>query len=378
MRRRIAGSLNNRGVELLDSDPARAQRWLLSSLAVDPNHAAVWLNLGNALSNEGDVHGALGCYRRAMRLAPEYPQPRVNAGVAMIALGDPKGWELYDARFALPAFWEMNALRGGAPSKVWTGQPLEGKTILAFHEQGYGDILMGLRYSYDFLAAGARHVILRVPGPLYRIARASLRNPKFQVVTDAERLPDHDWCVPFMSLPRHFGTGSGEPYLRVYREDIRKPGPYPFPKVGLVWGGSPHHKPDKRRSMPFATMRPLLDVHRGHVCYASLQQGERAKECHLPVHQFSDYYETAVTIQDFDLIITVDTSIAHLAGAMGIPTWMLVAFNPDFRWGLEGETTPWYKSVRIFRQTKRGDWPSVIQRVQSELATFVAQHRSAA
>ena len=218
--------------------PERAERDLLRALAIRPAFPEAWLNLGNALSNQGDVQAARGCFYRAATLAPVSPEPLINASLAEITLGNPDGWRLYEHRFSSPGFIERNGLKGGDRSKMWTGEMLHDKTILVFNEQGAGDTIMGLRYEYalrrEYLP---ERIIFRVPSSLYRLTKASFRRFDWvEVVTDTERTPEYDALVPFLSLPFRCGMTNGAKYLDVHSDVPRYAFDPPLTglKVGIV------------------------------------------------------------------------------------------------------------------------------------------------
>lgn len=371
----------NRGLaRLIADDVPAAQRWFAASLGFAPYSPVSWLNLGECLHREGDERAALGCYRRVMRLAPLEPHARANAGMALIALGQEReGWALFESRFNLPNFHARNALPGGDAGKMWDGSDMAGKTLLVFNEQGCGDFIQMLRYARDLADRGWR-VVYRVQSSLMRLVRANC-GPNQTVISDTQRLPEYDACVPVMSLPHWLGPSRVRgPYLRLPPDDDQRLGRrarWQALRVGFVWAGNPNHGNDKKRSMPFDAMRPLLDV--PGIDPIALQQGGRAHD--WPAEDmggagpfFGDFYETARYVSGLDLVITVDTSVGHIAGALGIETWLLLPFVPDFRWGLEGDRTPLYPTMRLFRQPARFDWESVIAAAREELARRGSEH----
>jgi hypothetical protein len=384
-----AARLYNRGTRALDvDDPHASQRALLASLACAPYTAQTWLNLGNALMQQGDAHAALGMYRRAMSLE-NHPRGAVNAAIALLTLGQwEEGWKMYEQRFALPEFQKRNGLKGGDESKMWDGSPLNGRKLLIFNEQGVGDSIMMLRYAFNL--AVHNDVTVRVPASMLRLVRAAFPWLSLGVVTDSEPVPEHDVFVPFMSLPYHLrppiDTAPRDAYLSTRENEppleiAKMPWQTAPLRIGVVWAGNPNHKGDHRRSIPFGTFAPLLDAM--NVTIASLQVGERASDVDAPafyaIHRAKpiDFYDTARWLKALDLLISVDTSTAHLAGALGVPTWLLLPFAADFRWGQHSETTPWYSSMRLFRQTNAGDWSSVLERVRTELASLVSTRNAA-
>jgi tetratricopeptide (TPR) repeat protein len=382
---RAARALFNRSYGLMDADPAKASRLLLGSLALADGTCRSWVNLGNCLRDLGDSRGALGCYERGAFLGSsdpaEHTHARLNAGIEYLRLGEwDKGWELYESRFALPDFIERNGLsasQAGA-SKMWRrskGRAIAGKTLLVFSEQGAGDTLMCLRY-VSKLPRDLR-VVLRVSGGLLRLVRSSF--PSIDVVPDGGRLPHHDYIAPFMSLPLHTGgRPEAKPYLHIYPGDDQVTH-RAWPTVGIAWAGSPHHAKDSQRSMPIEHLAQLFET-RG-INWVSLQRGPRANEIaaypNVRTVHASDHYDTACVMKSLDLVISVDSSPAHLAGALGVPAWTLLPFSADFRWGLERADTPWYSSMRLFRQRRAGDWADVIARVQRGLEVLTSS-RSAA
>lgn len=381
----IARWLFRRGTNHLAHAPDRAERDLLRALALRPDYPEAWLNLGNALQGQGDIQAARGCFYRAARLAPQSPEPLINASLAELTLGNPDGWRLYEHRFAFPDFTERNGLKGGDQSKMWHGEMLHDKTILVFNEQGAGDTIMGLRYEKALRSRyKAGRIVFRVPSSLYRLTKASFRHLDWvEVVTDMERTPEYDALVPFLSLPYRCGMTDGRKYLEVYAGAPKFTFDPPLSgdlRVGIVWAGSKWHKGDHKRSIPLALWEPLLNV-RG-VSFVSLQAGERAHEAkQFPqlrtIPHPVDFYDTARVMQSLDLVISVDSAPAHLAGALGVPVWTLLPFVPDFRWQLGSDTTAWYRSMTLIRQTSRGDWAGVIERTQGKLS-LLSQQRSAA
>jgi hypothetical protein len=377
----LAAKAFNRGTTLVERDElARGQRWLLASLALAPYTAMTWLNLGNALKEVGDVDAALGCYRRAMELEPSHPRGAVNVAIALMTLSRwESGWALYEQRFALPEFQLRNALKGGDETKVWRGEPLRGKTLLVFNEQGVGDTLMCFRYSAQLAGAGAK-VIWRAPASLMRLFRASSFMGE-RIISDTERLPRHDYLVPAMSLPLYCDPTCAtryDPYLDVYRDDAPAPATRDRLNVGVVWAGNPNHKGDRRRSISIDTLAPLFEL--PGIDWVSLQAGPRANDVaafpRVRRVDTSDYYDTACAMKSLDLVISADSSPAHLAGALSVPCWTLLPFAADFRWMQHRETTPWYESMTLFRQRAAGDWLGVINRVRARLVSL-AKQRSA-
>lgn len=377
-------AMNGRG------DLTQATRHFHHALGFAPASAPTWLSLGNAYMGQNDVDLALGCYRKASELAPHSPLPIINIADALLKLGQwEEGWKLYEHRFASEGFRAANGLKGGDAAKMWRGESLHGKTLLLFNEQGAGDTIMTLRYvTLVWSLARPNRLILRLPASLIRLAQSTFQYAsKVAIVSDAEPLPPHDALAPFMSLPlrcsaiRPEWVIESDGYLRPYGTEP----PYTFTpplaptfthdnplRVGLVWAGSPGHARDSERSIPLDLMRPLLET--PGISWVSLQVGPRAKEIEafpqVRTVRTLDFYDTACVMKSLDLVISVDSSPAHLAGALGVPVWTLLAYAPDFRWMLKRGDTPWYQSMRLFRQPKRHDWSSVIADVRSQLLSL--------
>jgi tetratricopeptide (TPR) repeat protein len=350
--------------------------------------AQVYNNLSVLLREMGRVGEAETAVRTALRLRPDMPDAQVNLAMILLLTGRwAEAWPRYEARWQIgnPA-----AQHRPFPQPLWTGeQPVAGKTILLHAEQGFGDTLQFCRYAPLVAAQGAR-VVLEVQPPLVRLL-ARLHNVA-QVVAAGEALPDFDLHCPLMSLPRAFATTpetvpASVPYLTAdpphqaaWRDALA---PLPGRRVGLVWAGSarawlPHAAAlDRRRSMRLADMAPLAAV-RG-CSFVSLQLGPPAAQLNdpptgLPVHKVAevlgDFADTAALVANLDLVIAVDTAVAHLAGALGRPVWLLNRFDTCWRWLLGRDDSPWYPTLRQFRHDGREDWPTVMQRVAAALESF--------
>jgi hypothetical protein len=364
-------------------DYERAEMLFRYALSLRPNHFGAWVNLGNCAGNRGRHREALRHYHKAFELAPLEPSPRVNAAYAHLTLGEYReGWALYEERWRDRGLLERTSVAGGlvgmsaadTHSKRWDGVARPGQSLLVFSEQGAGDVLMMLRY-WGALCLTDMEIIYRVPSSLYRLV---LRNvpPNARVVMNTEKVPAHDYHCPFMSLPYLFRMESAadipgaEGYLSATAEH------HEGCSVGLVWAGNPAHKGDSHRSIAHVReLAPLIDV--PGITWVSLQVGERAGDLALHCPDSRDYWDTARVISGLDAVVTVDTSVLHLAGALGVPTFAMIARPNDWRWGASGERTPWYDSVRLFRQTHPGDWSLVVSRVRWELSEMVRQRRAA-
>jgi tetratricopeptide (TPR) repeat protein len=355
------------------------------ALALKPDYADAHNNLGVALQKQNRIAGALLSYRRCELLRPDHADLHLNMALAYLVAGDfANGWRQYEWRYHSKA---------RPPRKLsqplWTGEDLTGKTILLHHEQGFGDTLQFIRYAPLVAAKGAR-VVIEVQPALARLA-ATLKGPA-QVVAAGEALPPFDFHCPLLSLPERFGTDLASipatvPYLtpqaKAVRRWQREIGDAPGLKVGLVWAGNAKHMNESQRSVELMRLAPLIEM--PGISWFSLQVGERAADlAQLPnagkiadlSRGLTDFAETAAAIANLDLVIAVDTSVVHLAGALGRPVWAMLAFAPDWRWLLGREDSPWYPSVRLFRQARTGDWDGVVARVREALAIRAAAVRA--
>ncbi|HKM87990.1 MAG TPA: tetratricopeptide repeat protein [Xanthobacteraceae bacterium] len=352
--------------------------------ALKPDEAEAHHNLANALAELHRYDEALTSYRRASAIDPNHAQ--ANFAEAMLLLGQGKlreGFEKYEWRRRLGTL-----VPRGFPVPQWNGEDLAGRTVLLHGEQGYGDTIQGLRYVSLVAKRGAR-VVLEVPQPLMRLAA---RLPGVtELVANGEALPHFDLFCPLLSLPRAFATTletipAEIPYLTAEPDAVARwretlDGGVGL-KVGIAWAGSPLHRSDARRSIEIETLLPLRRL-KG-VRWFSLQVGERAADlARLPpglltdiAPQLTDFAETAGAILNLDLVIAVDTAVAHLAGALAKPAWIVLPFSPDCRWMLKREDSPWYPNARLYRQPSRGDWDSVVKRVRADLAALVAAEPS--
>ncbi len=365
---------------------AAAEHALRRALALTPNSVANHNNLAIILQDLDRPEEALELFEEAERLAPGDAETRHHR--AMLLLRDGRlveGWRDYEARSGISQAGD--AFRQFYGRARWTGESLEGRTILLMAEQGLGDTIQFARY-VPWVAKRGGRILLGVPRELLGLL-GSLQ-AAVTLVAFGDPLPPYDvWC-PLMSLPLICGTTlatvpAAIPYLAadpaaVARWAARLGGGARGLRVGLVWAGNPAHLSDRLRSIPFAALAPLWRV--AGLRWFSLQVGPRAAD--LPedgiidlAPELSDFAATAAAIAALDLVIAVDTSVAHLAGALGRPVWLLLARVPDWRWLREGAASPWYPTMRLFRQDDGRDWAPVIRRVAGELAAL-ARGRPAA
>ncbi|SHJ98256.1 tetratricopeptide repeat protein [Propionispora hippei] len=403
---------NNLGLLWMDAgDREQAAACFRRSIALDPEQAAVYNNLGTVLEEQYCLVEAEAAYRRAVELRPNYPEAQYNlgrflkvlqrleeaipylqravalrpgymeAGYSLASLylqqGQfTKGWGLYE---------QSRRRRYGSryfSAPHWQGEALAGRRILLYWEYGFGDTLQFVRYVACIEALKAK-VDLWVQPPLAALLENTY--PGLVIHSDAVAPAEsYDYVCSLMSLPVILETclesiPPARPYVlhssgvaaSAWRELLGTMAGCGY-KVGLVWAGNPKHKNDDNRSISFSLLSPLLAVQ--GINWVSLQVGPRASdlaEICCPVLDVADrqgnFLDTARLVEQLDLVITVDTSVAHLAGSLGKETWLLLAFDADWRWLLAREDSPWYPSVKLFRQREPGDWPEVVARVKTAL-----------
>jgi tetratricopeptide (TPR) repeat protein len=348
------------------------------AIALNPNYPEAYSNLGLDLLALGQPATAAAHCERALALRPQFAEAHWNLGLARLTLGDlATGWQEYEWRLRCQPFTDDGLLLRGVA--MWQGEPLEGKTLLVRREQGFGDTLQFLRLVPELVRRGAR-VLLDVSPEIADLARTI--SPAVELVVRGSRLPTVDYYTNLLSLPFRLRTTLADlpgtvPYLRVDAERLaawtERFADVPGRRIGLVWAGSPKHKNDLNRSCPLSRLSPLLEL--PGLSWFSLQKGAAAAQlADLPpgritdlgpeLHTFSD---TAAAIQALDLVIAVDTSVVHLAGALGRPAWVLLPHAPDWRWLLKREDSPWYPSLRLFRAASKANWASVVGRVMQAL-----------
>ncbi len=359
---------------------ADAEESARRAIELDPTSLGVLNNLGVVRLTMADYPGAEDSFRRALALDPFHALARFNLATLLLLTGRfTEGWQLLESRphsILRPDYREFD----GAP---WDGTPLQGRTLMLHHEGGFGDTLQFIRYATQ-IASGDGRVVLVVPRPLARLLEG-LPGPRIET-----EIPASYDCQAYLgSLPRLLDTQpetipADVPYIRVPDETLQRwvawfaercPD-HGKPLVGLVWAGDISHGNDERRSIPFDVVKPLLTI--SGIRWVILQMGRRPDElqevmeaqgCLDPMPEVRDYADTAGIIEQLDLVICADTSVAHLCGALGKPVWTLLPSNPDWRWLLSRpESSPWYPSMRLFRQAAMYDWRPVIANVAQALA----------
>jgi tetratricopeptide (TPR) repeat protein len=381
-----AGAYNNLGaISKRQGKLTEAVECYQRALEFRPNFVEALNNLGNVFQLQGRNAEAMVCYEQTLRIDPNHAQAHYNRSRMLLAAGDfSNGWREYEWRLKCS---DLEKQAFAEPR--WQGEPLEGRTLLVHAEQGLGDVLQFIRYVPQLAHFGGK-IIVEVPKPLFPLLGQSAI-PGL-VAKDAP-LDRFDVQVPLMSLPLVCGTTletipSRVPYLAADPQWVEYwrgalGGQRTF-QVGIAWQGSPTYQADRYRSIPLVEFAPLAQK---GVELISLQKGPGSQpltESTAPfrVRELVDldgahgpFMDTAAVIENLDLVITADTVIGHLAGALGVSVWVVLPSSPDWRWLYQREDSPWYPTMRLFRQTSHGDWPGVFRRMAEALAAKVAGGR---
>jgi Domain of unknown function (DUF4915)/TPR repeat/Tetratricopeptide repeat len=367
----------NLGIALGDNEyyeDARAS--LTQVIEAENENAEAYNSLGYVATRLGKPDQAIGYYKRAIELQPNYTQAHFNLGMNLLQVGD------YAWGFAELEWRPLNGFH--SPHPKWDGHPIPERTLVIYTEPGAADALQFARY-LPLAAKRCKKLVLACPAELI---------PVFTAISGINQVrelgqigvAEFDTYLPLMSLPHVFKTTLDTipatiPYLDAAALCRRKDNPSlslpnsDHPRIGIVWADNPNHRIHRHRACPLHEFLPLLSIPKMTVY--SLQKGARREDlAHLPAHiqvhdlepQLGDFGDLAVIIDQLDLVISVDSSVAHMAGALGKKTWTLLSHVTDWRWMLEGETTPWYPTMRLFRQNWPGDWTGVIERVAEALS----------
>jgi tetratricopeptide (TPR) repeat protein len=353
------------------------------ALRVQPNSADAHNVLGVVHMKAGRVAEAVAEFDRSLALKPEYAQAHFNLGLALLLAGDyRRGWPEYDWRWRCRDF-----VTTPVPDAGWDGSPLDGRSILLHAEQGLGDAMQFIRFAPQVKARGG-HIVVACPGLLI---------PLLSRCAGIDQLLDYraltvkcDVEAPLLSIPGKLGTTldtvpAEVPYLfgdpdleRRWRGELRR---FRGFKIGIAWQGNRDHHEDRLRSVPLRLFAPLA---REGVCLISLQIGPGREQIDdeaggFKIEELSPreeeaswtFLDTAAVMKSLDLVVTVDSAVAHLAGGLGVPAWVALAFAPDWRWLLDREDSPWYPTLRLFRQRRPGDWDEVVGRMGEELTRLL-------
>ena len=353
------------------------------AIRLKPDYPDAHNNLGLVLWRQGRLDEAVASYQQALRLKPDYPEAHWNLALVWLTMGHlEQGWPGYEWR------WKCKEFRPLPPFQppLWDGSPLDGRTILVHAEQGLGDTLQFIRYVPLVQQRGGRVILVCQP-PLIRLLTRSLGIE--QLLAQGDPLPEFDLHVPLLSLPGLLGTNlesvpADVPYLEAEPQLVaawrQRLGSYPGFKIGIVWQGNPDQRMDRFRSAPLSQLAPLARVPGVHLL--SLQKGPGAEQLAALTDRFpvidlgsglADFLDTAAVLKNLDLVVSVDTSVAHLAGALGIPVWVAVSFPADWRWLMGRDDSPWYPTMRLFRQGKAGDWAGVFAEIQVAAEKMAAE-----
>ncbi len=387
----FANAWNNLGTSLLEAGRRQgrnencqeAEECFRKALACDPASAVACNNLGKLHQDRREIASAIDWYREALSRQPDYALAHFNLATAQLLGGSYKeGWRAYEWRFEREDWRSIYPRRINLPR--WDGRPFRGRTLWVHTEQGLGDVLQFVRYLPRVKGLGgtvvfeARDTFTRLFSGLAGVDRLAAMSPDAQPETEA------DLYIPLLSLPGIFGTGIGSipaavPYLaadpalkrqwaeRLAGEELR---------IGLVWAGS---GVDPRRSLPLAWFTPLTRI--AGTRWYGLQKGPAADQAlakGLPPEmaltligpEFEDFCDTAAAVTTLDLVISIDTSVAHLAGALARPTYLLLDYSSEWRWLMDREDSPWYPTMRLFRQQQPGDWSEPLTKIGRELETL--------
>jgi tetratricopeptide (TPR) repeat protein len=358
------------------------------TLCLKPDHADAHSNLGLAIKDQGQPAEAEQHFRQAIRIDPNHKAARWNLSFARLMQGDLEGgWPDYELRWAQP---------GMAPRSFqqprWDGSPLDGKTILVYAEQGLGDTIQFLRYLPPVQQCGVK-VLFECQPRLEQLLTDALG--AVMVVPAGAPLPPFDVQVPLVSLPGLFQTTLAtipapvshlDPDPALVERWRRELSPISGFKTGIAWQGNPKHPADRYRSVSLASFEALARV--PGVRLVSLQKGPGADQLsslagRFPVLDLNDgldttgaFIDTAAVMKSLDLIVTVDSALAHLAGTLGVPVWVALPVAPDWRWLMERSDSPWYPTMRLFRQSRLGDWQEVFERIAADVGALIESQSS--
>lgn len=353
------------------------------ALNLNPNFAEAYINLGTALQATGQLNDAIASFQKALELAPNSACANYNLSLALLMSGDfERGWEKFEWRKKMQ---EFSYLETNFSNPLWDGRDITGRSILLLGEQGFGDIIQFVRYA-SLVAQRNAKVSLICPKEL----KSLLKNSKslHEIIEYGEQLPDFDTYCPLLSLPFIFRTNletipTNIPYLNADTELIQKwkckqQSDASHFKVGLVWSGNPKNVKLAYKSSKLSDFSSLSKLK--NVSFYSLQKGDALQEAknHPKGMKFinymnmaDDFSQTAALIMTLDLVISVDTAVAHLSGALGKPVWTLLPFESDWRWMLGREDSPWYPTMKLYRQSFPGDWTSVITDIAKDLSKYL-------
>ncbi|MBM4146647.1 MAG: tetratricopeptide repeat protein [Nitrospira sp.] len=358
-----------------------AIKFYQKAIELNANFAGSYYNLGVALQDQGDIDNALQAYKKTIELDPDFAEAHFSISLINLLLGNFKeGWKGYEWRWKLKEAYQRNFYQ-----PMWDGSDIKGKTILLHAEQGFGDTIQFIRYAPLVAQRGVK-VIVECQKELTSL----FKNVEgiHQVISHGESLPYFDVRCPLLSLPAVFDTTTENipakiPYIAVEmnfidkwrkKVEIRDS----QMKIGLAWAGRATARKESYRACSLEMFAPFARL--SNVIFYSLQKGKASEQTvNSPfgmklidyTKEIEDFSDTAGLMYHLDIVISVDTAVAHLAGALGKPVWTLIPFAPDWRWSLNRDDCPWYPTMRLFRQTAPGDWSSVIDKIYNELQRLI-------
>ncbi len=335
-------------------------------------------NLGLAIRDQGKVEESLTCFNKVLKAKPDHGECQWDKAISHLQIGDyVEGFKLYESRWLL-----SRTPKRPMEAPLWEGGDLEGKTLVLYQEQGFGDMLQFVRFAPLVKEQFGGTVILECQPPLLRLFESVEGIDK--VIPVGSPLPKHDFATPLLSLPRIFGTTletlpNEVPYIRAPQPHTLTLNTPPEQKlrVGIVWAGK---MTPRDRSCPYSNLIDLLEI--PGVYFYSLQRDERTGDIEKFAtnalspnlgERMTDFADTATMMEQLDLIITIDSAVAHLAGGLGRPVWALLLYSSDWRWLVDREDSPWYPTMRLFRQQAPNDWESVFAKVKPALEQLVAE-----
>lgn len=365
-----------------ENNPEGALAYYAQALTQDRRHAGAFCNYGNVLREAGDPEGAIPFLQRSIQLDPTNITAQFNLAVAYLLSGDyARGWPQYESRWQ---YEHLNGLLPNLPQPRWTGQDLKDKTILVLGEQGHGDNIQFIRFVGDLTARGGR-VVVQVNESLIPLFRCIGQIAEF--FGPADQVSAFDYWTPIMSVPGHVGTtlenlSSVQYYLQadagLVRQWSERLGFKKRLRVGFCWSGRRDTWINRHKGMPFDAMLALIKRNPDYEwinlqCDCTAEEEAALVEAGVTAYpgSITSFADSAALIHHLDVVLSVDTAVAHLAGALGRPVWvMLNQFALDWRWLLNRDSSPWYSSARLFRQPALGDWNSVTERVHKFLGFF--------
>ena len=364
-----------------ENNPELALQYYAQAMTQDRQSASAFNNYGNVLRESGDPMGAIPFLQRSIQLAPEHPTAQFNLAVAYLLSGNyEQGWPQYETR------WNYEHLAGTLPNYSqprWTGQDIQDKTVLVIGEQGHGDNIQFIRFIGDLTSRGAR-VILTLNKSLRPLIQGAAIPT---ILVDGDPLPTFDYWIPIMSIPAVIGVtvenlANVQYYLtadaQLQKEWQTRLGPKNRLRVGFCWSGRRDTWINRHKGMPFETMLELIKrnptyewVNLQCDCTAEEEAELVAAGVNAYPGAIASFADSAALIMHMDVVLSVDTAVAHLAGALGRPVWiMLSQYALDWRWLLDRDSSPWYTTARLFRQSQMGDWTSVTEKIHKFLSWY--------